>query len=566
MGPADHLANHKPPEPSISATTGRIKGKAGAGLRRMPQSPEEWLESATLHGLAARTLADLCRRGGFSASTVPADSLLTMRPVWSPRRPPVDAAEAISQTQQFFTPLHFQQAQHILEHKLLGMDKLETLFDLICPLSPDEAPRTPKRIAGSLGDALGVFASLVSLYNRLMKQVAATPPLEETQPVMDAPLTKRFRDARLPGGGSPPSPLSDMLNLGRAVANLSLQTGKEPQEGVKRLASTTGHPNPRASQDLLEGSQSTIGGGSEREAAGPPLPSPRAPPETVVVVYLVNFLAAIAVQIQPFGRKPVCIADAFEQNFRFGPVPGPVPGPAPDSLLTSTAAHHEQEGKNLPEGPPSEEVGAGGRPLQPVASFLARVDGGIPCCKPQVDGELFVAFEVKRSYRGQDDVEIRAQETMEHCAIIWERHSRELPRNTSSVSSSQQHYHTLLISQNATEIYFSLSTYTNAYLDYLFSSSPDSTRVIPQTTPLDVIQLLKIEEFGPFYITDKKELRLVSQLVLALLLWQMEGFDASKLVVSALGRSAYDEDGEGGGEGGKGGGEGSRGSDGGEIE
>ncbi len=45
----------------VSAT--RIKGKAGAGLRRIPQSPQEWLESAHAHGLETRTLADLCYRG-----------------------------------------------------------------------------------------------------------------------------------------------------------------------------------------------------------------------------------------------------------------------------------------------------------------------------------------------------------------------------------------------------------------------------------------------------------------------------------------------------------------------
>jgi hypothetical protein len=63
MEAADHPANLEPPGPSISTTTGRIKGKPGAGLRRMPQSAQEWFESAAVHGLAARTLADLCRRG-----------------------------------------------------------------------------------------------------------------------------------------------------------------------------------------------------------------------------------------------------------------------------------------------------------------------------------------------------------------------------------------------------------------------------------------------------------------------------------------------------------------------
>ena len=59
---------------------------------------------------------------------------------------------------------------------------------------------------------------------------------------------------------------------------------------------------------------------------------------------------------------------------------------------------------------------------------------------------------------------------------------------------------------------------------------------------MDAIPLLKVEEFGPFRIAVKEELRLVSQLVLALLFWQMEGFEASRLIASALGTCSDDED------------------------
>lgn len=313
-----------------------------------------------------------------------------MRPVWPLTRPPVAAVEAILQTQAFCTRRHVQHAEHILEQRLLGMGKLEALFGLICLSSPTEPPRTPERFTGSLGDTLGVFASLISLYNRLMKYVAATPTLEELRPAIDAPVAKRFRNAELPLPVPHRSPLvRGVRPLDRAFADLRLQTANQLREDDGRPGRASGHSYPRASQELLGMSLGTIiDSESETKAVGPLLPSPRAPPETVVVDFLVNFMAAIALQIQPFGCKPVCVADAFEQNFRFGPVPGPAPG------------------------------------LE--ASFLARIDGGIPCCKPQVEGELFVAFEVKRSHRGLDDVQIRAQETMEHCAIIWERHSREL--------------------------------------------------------------------------------------------------------------------------------------------
>ena len=338
-----------------------------------------------------------------------------MRPVWPQTRPPCDAVEAISQTRTFFTRRQAQDARYILEQKLLGMDKLETLFNLICPPSPAEPPRTPERMSGSLGDALGVFASLVSLYNRLLKQVAATSTFEQIRPLMDAPKATKVRDAGLAG----PVRLSALVPpLDRALADLRLDNQLQEDAGGPGPGPASGHSNPPTLQNLLKKNEGAanknetltaigtrgMGASSSRKATDLCLPPPREPPETVVVDFLVNFIAAIAIQIQPFGRRPVCVADAFEQNFRFGPVPGPVP-------LNLMGAVVGVEGQ---------------QPLQPAASFLARIDGGIPRCRPQVDGGLFAAFEVKRSARELDNVQIRAQETMEHCAIIWERHYKEL--------------------------------------------------------------------------------------------------------------------------------------------
>lgn len=110
------------------------------------------------------------------------------------------------------------------------------------------------------------------------------------------------------------------------------------------------------------------------------------------------------------------------------------------------------------------------------------------------------------------------------------------------MNQAARHHHTLIISQDATEIFFSVSSYTDAYLSYLFSPSPDSARVIPAT--LEAIPVLNVEEFGPFRINLEEDLRLVAQLVRALLLWQMEGFEASKLIASALGGLSDDEDDE----------------------
>jgi hypothetical protein len=72
---ADRPANPEPAKLSIPAT--RINGKPDAGLRKIPQSAQEWLESAVVHGLGVRTLAELCRRGtAFFCSSPSSFSLL----------------------------------------------------------------------------------------------------------------------------------------------------------------------------------------------------------------------------------------------------------------------------------------------------------------------------------------------------------------------------------------------------------------------------------------------------------------------------------------------------------
>ena len=56
---------------------------------------------------------------------------------------------------------------------------------------------------------------------------------------------------------------------------------------------------------------------SDREAdTNPSRPTPRSPTETLVMDFLVTLLVAVAAQIQPPSKRPVCIANAFEQTFR----------------------------------------------------------------------------------------------------------------------------------------------------------------------------------------------------------------------------------------------------------
>jgi hypothetical protein len=115
----------------------------------------------------------------------------------------------------------------------------------------------------------------------------------------------------------------------------------------------------------------------------------------VVVDFLVTFIAAIATLIQPPTRIPACVADAFEQTLQFGPVP-------------STN--------------------------KTVAAFRARTDGGIPMggSKSMLPA---IIFEAKSAKSGDNDVSVRAQQTMEHVAFIWEKVEEDHNKPRVSLSS-----------------------------------------------------------------------------------------------------------------------------------
>ena len=107
-------------------------------------------------------------------------------------------------------------------------------------------------------------------------------------------------------------------------------------------------------------------------------PQKRPPvPETIVVDFLVNLIADISANVISSSKYPAYMASALEMTFQF----------------------------DRPEGESKTRV-----------AFRARVDGGIP----SIEGDnLKVIFEVKRARRGEDDIKVRAQQTMEHVAFLW---------------------------------------------------------------------------------------------------------------------------------------------------
>ena len=87
-----------------------------------------------------------------------------------------------------------------------------------------------------------------------------------------------------------------------------------------------------------------------------------------------------------------------------------------------------------------------------------------------------------------------------------------------------------MIAQDADEVFISVSSFNDAYLDYLFGPAPNA--VLPQNT--NGIPMLEIQEFGPFKIDKRNDLRLLAHIILALLITELKGLRAGTEIQEAL--------------------------------
>ncbi|TPX25821.1 hypothetical protein DIZ76_011278 [Coccidioides immitis] len=102
----------------------------------------------------------------FSASTVPKEALLSLRPIWPKKKGPKDTAAYIAELDFFFNEDHTNDAIKLMERNLLGLDMLKTLSRFIC--APKDAPTaTPPKYFGTLAEGLGPFCMLINLFNQL---------------------------------------------------------------------------------------------------------------------------------------------------------------------------------------------------------------------------------------------------------------------------------------------------------------------------------------------------------------------------------------------------------------
>ncbi|KAK2805328.1 hypothetical protein FQN50_006229 [Emmonsiellopsis sp. PD_5] len=167
----------------------RRRRKAVDGLDKLPTTEQEWLKMVT-------KLHDLCSYGRFSASTAPKEAFLTVRCIWPQVVGTKETLPYILRTRSFFNEGHVTQAAKLWDEKLLGLEKLNTLFDVIC----SEA-KTPRKWLCTVADGLGPFSTLVSLKRQILDKVLHTTLKDEPQPMAHAPRKKRHYDASQPSSG-----------------------------------------------------------------------------------------------------------------------------------------------------------------------------------------------------------------------------------------------------------------------------------------------------------------------------------------------------------------------------
>lgn len=226
---------------------------------------------------------------------------------------------------------------------------------------------------------LGPFVPLITSYELLAKRTHPSPPrqLEASSRPFDAPKAPRHRSEI---GPEPKSP-SRNIRTNEEVNNIPTVTQLTADISFPDDTDNDSDEDDRI--DRAPVAEDTDDGTAD---ASLPPPTPRDPIETIIVQFLVGFTAGIASSVLPLGR-PMCMAHSLEQTFQFGPLPS----------------------------------------TQKTAGFCARVDGIIPSVQP---GSYPVAvFEAKRDKRKKNDVAVRAQQNMEHVAVIWERHKGDKVNN-----------------------------------------------------------------------------------------------------------------------------------------
>ncbi|EEH41303.2 hypothetical protein PAAG_03589 [Paracoccidioides lutzii Pb01] len=205
-----------------------------------------------------------------------------------------DASTYIANLEYFSNEDHSDDATRLISGNMLGLDKLKTLYRIIC--TPKELrKRTPPEYFGTLADGLGPFSMLVNLYNQLLDRSIQAPIYERL--LSGAPERARFYDATRPSTVVDPT-----TPTRQGIILEELMTDVEDQP----LARCPARKRPPAAASVTEPTDGE--------------PPRRTPTETLLADFMVTLLRGLASLVQTLNPRPLCIANAFETTYTFGPV------------------------------------------------------------------------------------------------------------------------------------------------------------------------------------------------------------------------------------------------------
>ncbi|OJD17605.1 hypothetical protein AJ78_02304 [Emergomyces pasteurianus Ep9510] len=293
----------------------------------------------------------------------------------------------IANLEYFFIEDHADDATKLIHRNVLGLDKLKTLYRIICnPREPHK--RTPSEYFGTLADGLGPFSMLVSVYNQLL-DISIQAPINE-RPLGGASKRIRFYDATRPSAVVDPTSSTRQTFLSEEFRMGDIDM---TDVGYQPIARCPTHACPPAATSVDP---------TDKE------PPRRTPTEALVADFLVTLLGGLASLVQALNPRPLCIANSFETTYTFGPV------------------------RNTSQ--------------QVDVTFRARINGSIPFSLSLAGMPREVAiFEAQRAARGESggSIPVFAQQSMEHVAYIWKRHVDD-PKWKTRVKT----YHTFMVAQD----------------------------------------------------------------------------------------------------------------------
>ncbi|PGH19282.1 hypothetical protein AJ80_04035 [Polytolypa hystricis UAMH7299] len=407
---------HVPTLRSLARTRRLLVARPPKAWTKFHPTKRNGMKRYKKYGLQQRTLEQLCVEGSFSASTVPKEAFLTIRCIRPEKKRPKDATY-IANLECFFNEDHSDGATKLINRNILGLDKLKTLYRIICnPKEPRK--RTPPKYFGTLADGLGPFLMLVNVYNQLLDRSIQAPTDE--RPLGGAPERIRFYDATRPS---------------------AVHGGYRDDVGYRPIARCPTCTRPPAATSVTEPTDEE--------------PPRRTPTETLVADFMVTLLGGLASLVQALNPRPLCIANSFETTYTFGPIRN-------TSQQQVDVQFRARIAESIPFG-----LSLAGMPRE-AAIFEAK-----RAARPESRGSIPVLAQHSMEHvayiwkRHEDDPTVIPTPYLCMSLKFWSLNLL-LTMVLLQWKTKVKTYHTFIVAQDHLYFHISIGTYDNTYLEYIF--------------------------------------------------------------------------------------------------